>query len=155
LVSRGSDQRASRGEIRAMPTVPPSPSPTPSKARPSVKPSPKVKASPKVTASKTPPAGGGTVVSSGTCGASFYSDGQQTANGEAFDPNGFTAANKTLPFDTRVKVTNQANGESVVVRINDRGPFVADRCLDLSRAAFESIASLGAGVITVRYQVLS
>jgi rare lipoprotein A len=60
-----------------------------------------------------------------------------------------------LPFNTRVKVTNVANSTSVVVRINDRGPFVSDRCIDLSRGAFKSIASLGAGVITVKYEVLA
>lgn len=86
---------------------------------------------------------------------SYYSDGQVTADGEQFDPNAFTAAHKTLPFNTRVRVTNPANGESVVVRINDRGPFVSGRCLDLSRAAFEAIASLGTGVLpAAKYEVL-
>jgi rare lipoprotein A len=136
--SRGTDNRASRSALRAMPSPSPS-SPSPTKASPK----------------PTPPSGGGTVTSSGTCGASFYSDGQRTANGETFDPNAFTAANKTMPFNTRVKVTNTANGKSVVVRINDRGPFVASRCLDLSRAAFSAIASTGSGVITVKYEVLS
>jgi rare lipoprotein A len=95
------------------------------------------------------------VVSSDTCGVSYYSDGQRTANGEVFDPNAFTAASKTLPFNTRVRVTNPANGKSVVVRINDRGPYVSGRCLDLSRAAFQAIASLSAGVIpAAKYEVL-
>jgi rare lipoprotein A len=89
-----------------------------------------------------------------SCGASYYDQGETTANGEPFDPNGLTAAHKTFAFGTRVKVTNAANGKSVTVRINDRGPFVEDRCLDLARGAFERIASLDAGVITVRYQVL-
>jgi rare lipoprotein A len=138
--SRSSDSRASRSGLRAMPSPPASsPSPSPTKASPR----------------PTQPSGGGAVTSSGTCGASFYSDGQRTANGETFDPNAFTAANKTMPFNTRVKVTNPSNGKSVVVRINDRGPFVSGRCLDLSRAAFTAIASTGSGVITVRYEVLS
>jgi rare lipoprotein A len=95
------------------------------------------------------------VVGSGTCEASFYSDPQPTANGEQFDPDAMTAAHKTLPFDTRVRVTNLSNGKSVTVRINDRGPYVDGRCLDLSRAAFEAISSLDAGVANVRYEVLA
>jgi rare lipoprotein A len=77
-----------------------------------------------------------------------------TANGENFNPDALTAAHKTLPFDTKVRVTNPANGKSVTVRINDRGPFIDGRCLDLSRAAFASIASLDVGAMTVRYEVL-
>ncbi|GAB3363623.1 hypothetical protein GCM10027452_27270 [Micromonospora halotolerans] len=91
---------------------------------------------------------------SGSCGASFYDEGQMTANGETFNPDALTAAHKTLPFNTKVRVTNPANGKSVVVRINDRGPFVAGRCLDLSRAAFAAIASTDLGELTVRYEVL-
>ena len=94
-------------------------------------------------------------MATGTCEASFYDEPQETANGETFDPEAFTAANKTLPFNTRVRVTNVANGRSVVVRINDRGPYITGRCLDLSVAAFRTIASLGAGVADVRYQVLA
>jgi rare lipoprotein A len=96
------------------------------------------------------------VRSSGSCGVSFYSDPQPTASGEPFNPNALTAAHKTLPFNTRVRVTNPANGKSVVVRINDRGPYVGSRCLDLSRAAFAAIAPLGQGVISsARYEVLA
>jgi rare lipoprotein A len=94
------------------------------------------------------------VVSTGTCEASYYGDGQNTASGEPFDPTALTAAHKTLPFNTKVRVTNLKNGRSVVVRINDRGPFVAGRCLDLSTAAFKQIASLSSGVAQVRYEVL-
>lgn len=90
----------------------------------------------------------------GSCVASFYDDPQLTANGETFDPSAMTAANKTLPFNTMVRVTNVANGKSTVVRINDRGPYVAGRCLDLSRAAFAQIASLDAGTVQVTYTVL-
>ncbi|SCG79643.1 rare lipoprotein A [Micromonospora echinaurantiaca] len=94
------------------------------------------------------------VVESGSCGASFYSDGQLTANGENFNPDALTAAHKTLPFNTRVRVTNPDNGKSVTVRINDRGPFIEGRCIDLSRAAFAEIASLDLGHVDVRYEVL-
>jgi rare lipoprotein A len=142
--SHNSDERASRSGLRADEPAP-SPSDSPSPAAPSKK----------ATQAPAPPPGGGAVTSSGTCGASFYSDGQRTANGEYFDPNAFTAAHKTLPFNTRVRVTNPANGKSTVVRINDRGPYAGGRCLDLSRASFAAIASLGAGVITVKYEVLS
>ncbi|MEU4566027.1 septal ring lytic transglycosylase RlpA family protein [Micromonospora sp. NPDC023956] len=95
-----------------------------------------------------------TVVASGTCGASFYAEGQLTANGENFDPSAMTAAHKTLPFDTRVRVTNPDTGASVTVRINDRGPYIDGRCIDLSRAAFGAIASLDLGHLTVSYEVL-
>lgn len=89
-----------------------------------------------------------------TCKASNYDEPQMTASGEVFDPSAMTAAHKTLPMGTRVKVTNPANGKTVVVRINDRGPYIAGRCLDLSAAAFARIASLSQGVITVVYEVL-
>jgi peptidoglycan lytic transglycosylase len=143
--SRSGDERASRSGLRA------NPDPSPS-ASASAAPSP-TKAAPKK-AAPSQPSGGGAVTSSGTCGASYYTGGT-TANGEKLDPNAYTAAHKTLPFNTRVRVTNPANGKSVVVRINDRGPFVAGRCLDLTPGAFGAIASLGAGVITVKYEVLS
>lgn len=93
-------------------------------------------------------------VETGSCGASYYSEGQLTASGEPFDPSAMTAAHKTLPFDTRVRVTNPATGTSVTVRINDRGPFVEGRCIDLSRAAFAEIAPLSAGHAEVRYEIL-
>ena len=89
-----------------------------------------------------------------TCGASYYHEGQKTANGETFNPNAMTAAHKTLPFNSRVKVTNPKTGQSVIVRINDRGPYISGRCLDLSRAAFASIAPLSAGAVTVNWEVV-
>ena len=89
-----------------------------------------------------------------SCGASFYDEGQKTANGETFNPSAMTAAHKSLPFNSRVKVTNPKTGKSVIVRINDRGPYVSGRCLDLSRAAFEAIAPLSAGAVTVNWQVV-
>lgn len=74
--------------------------------------------------------------------ASWYGPGfhgRLTANGERFNQDGLTAAHKSLPFGTRVRVTNLANGRSVVVRINDRGPYVAGRSLDLARGAARAI----------------
>lgn len=91
---------------------------------------------------------------SGSCKASYYWQGQMTANGEQFNTNDFTAAHKSLPFNSRVKVTNLNNGKSTVVRINDRGPYISGRCLDLSRAAMQAIGGTGAGVVPVKYKVL-
>jgi rare lipoprotein A len=86
--------------------------------------------------------------------ASYYQHGARTANGEAFNPMGYTAAHRTLPFGTRVRVTNKRNGRSVVVRINDRGPFIAGREIDVSRGAAEALGMVGAGVAPVRIEVL-
>jgi rare lipoprotein A len=81
--------------------------------------------------------------------ASYYWQGQQTASGARFNPNGLTAAHRTLPFGTRVRVTNQSNGRSVVVTINDRGPFIKGRIIDLSRGAAQVIGMTGAGLARV------
>jgi rare lipoprotein A len=89
--------------------------------------------------------------------ASYYAAkyaGRKTASGERYDPRRRTAAHRTLPFETRVKVTNPANGRSVVVRINDRGPFVKGRVIDLSRRAAEEIGIIDAGTARVRVEVL-
>ena len=88
---------------------------------------------------------------SGSCEASNYWQGQMTATGEQFNPNGMTAAHKTMPFGTKLKVTNKANGKSVVVTINDRGPYIGGRCLDLAKGAFLQIASENAGIAQVSY----
>ena len=77
--------------------------------------------------------------------------GRTAANGETYNAYGLSAAHKYLPFGTRLRVTNQANGRSVVVRINDRGPYIAGRSLDLSYGAFSKIASPGQGVANVCY----
>lgn len=90
----------------------------------------------------------------GSCKASYYWQGQMTANGERFNTNDFTAAHKSLPFNSRVQVTNKANGKSVTVRINDRGPYISGRCLDLSTAAMKQIGGTGAGVVSVSWKVL-
>jgi len=89
--------------------------------------------------------------------ASYYSDyleGHSTSSGEPYRAAELTAANKTLPFNTMVRVTNMENGESVIVRINDRGPYITGRSLDLSKSAFETIASLGSGVICIQYEIV-
>jgi rare lipoprotein A len=81
--------------------------------------------------------------------ASWYQMGRKTANGEAFDPNGLTAAHRTLPFGSKIKVVNERNGRSVVVRINDRGPYAGGRIIDLARGAAESLGMTESGVIRV------
>ncbi|MFA5948577.1 MAG: septal ring lytic transglycosylase RlpA family protein, partial [Candidatus Gracilibacteria bacterium] len=89
--------------------------------------------------------------------ATYYGaavQGNGTASGETFDMNVFTAAHKTLPFGTIVKATNLANGKSVEVKINDRGPYGAGRVLDLSSSAFKELAPLSTGVITIQYEVI-
>ena len=86
--------------------------------------------------------------------ASYYWQPQRVASGGWFNPNAMTAAHKTLPFGTKVRVTNRNNGKSVVVTINDRGPYVAGRVIDLSRAAAKAIAMTGSGVVPVTVTVL-
>ncbi|WP_302849222.1 septal ring lytic transglycosylase RlpA family protein [Leptolyngbya iicbica] len=83
-----------------------------------------------------------------------YFHGRQTANGEIFDENELTAAHKTLPFNTRLKVTNRMNGRSVVVRINDRGPYIGQRSLDLSKAAARCLGSTQDGVVPYEAVIL-
>lgn len=87
--------------------------------------------------------------------ASYYWQGQRTATGERFNPGGLTAAHRTLPFGTVVRVTNQRNGSSVHVRINDRGPYVRGRVIDLSRAAAHRIGMASAGLAPVTVQVVN
>ena len=86
--------------------------------------------------------------------ASFYKHGARTANGEKFNPMGMTAAHRTLPFGTRVKVTNMKTGKSVVVRINDRGPFIRGRVIDLSFGAAKAVGLTRSGVARVKATVL-
>jgi rare lipoprotein A len=89
--------------------------------------------------------------------ASYYGDeyhGRRTASGEVFDNTKLTAAHRTLPFSTVVRVTNLENGRSVLLRINDRGPFVAGRILDVSRKAAEELGFIQAGTVAVRLEIL-
>jgi rare lipoprotein A len=90
--------------------------------------------------------------------ASWYGvpfHGRRASNGEVYDMHKLTAAHRTLPFDTVVRVTNLSNGKSTVVRITDRGPFVDNRIIDLSMAAAQEIDSIGPGVVPVRLEILS
>lgn len=86
--------------------------------------------------------------------ASFYWQPQRVASGGWFNPNGMTAAHKTLPFGTRVRVTHLGNGRSVEVKINDRGPYIAGRIIDLSKAAAGIIGMTGQGIARVVVEVL-
>src|SRR5579862_3532080 len=90
--------------------------------------------------------------------ASWYGipyNGRRAASGEIFDMEQLTAAHRTLPFETWVEVTNLVNGKRVEVRINDRGPFVDGRIIDLSRAAAEKIEMVRSGVVRVRLKVIA
>ena len=90
--------------------------------------------------------------------ASWYGNefaNRNTSSGERFDPRQLTAAHNLLPFNTYVKVTNLENGESVIVRINDRGPFMKGRIIDLSNEAAKRIHMIGRGVVKVRLDVVS
>lgn len=89
--------------------------------------------------------------------ASYYSMKfllSRTASGELFNNFSYTAAHRTLPFGAKVLVTNIRNGKQVMVRINDRGPYIKGRIIDLTRTAFSRIAELGKGVVDVRIQVV-
>ena len=89
--------------------------------------------------------------------ASYYADkyhGRTTASGEVFNQQALSAAHQTLGFGSRVKVTNIANNKSVIVTINDRGPFIRGRIIDLSKKAFSQIASVKQGVIDVTVEQL-
>jgi rare lipoprotein A len=86
--------------------------------------------------------------------ASFYTEEQLTANGENFNPNELTAAHPTLPFGTRLRVTNVATGRSVTVRVNDRGPYVPGRIVDVSYSAAETLGIVGQGVAKVKLDVV-
>jgi rare lipoprotein A len=97
-------------------------------------------------AAGTPPAASGV--------ASFYTEGILTASGERFNTHEFTAAHPTLPFGTRLRVTNLATGRHVIVRVNDRGPFIAGRVVDLSYSAAENIDMVGRGISKVKLEII-
>jgi rare lipoprotein A len=86
--------------------------------------------------------------------ASFYSEGTRTASGEQFNPNALTAAHPNLPFGTKLRVTDVATGRSVVVRVNDRGPFVPGRVVDVSYSAAASLGIIGRGTAKVKLDVV-
>ena len=86
--------------------------------------------------------------------AAFYSESRRRADGGRFNPNALTAAHRTLPFGTRVRVTDPKSGRSVIVTINDRGPFNKGRVIDVSLAAARALGMISRGVIFVRADVL-
>jgi rare lipoprotein A len=86
--------------------------------------------------------------------ASFYTEDEWTASGERFNTRAMTAAHPTLPFGTKLRVTNVTNGRSVVVRINDRGPYVPGRVVDLSESAAESLGMVERGIVKVKLDVV-
>jgi rare lipoprotein A len=86
--------------------------------------------------------------------ASFYTEGTQTASGEKFDTHDLTAAHPTLPFGTRLRVTNVASGRSVTVRVNDRGPYVPGRVVDVSYSAADALGMVGTGLAKVKLDVV-
>jgi rare lipoprotein A len=93
-----------------------------------------------------------TVASQGV--ASFYTEGTKTASGEKFNTNDLTAAHPSLPFGTRLRVTNTATGRSVTVRVNDRGPYVPGRIVDVSYSAADALGMVGKGVAKVKLDVV-
>ncbi len=86
--------------------------------------------------------------------ASFYSQGTRTASGDKFDANELTAAHPSLPFGTKLRVTNVATGQSVTVRVNDRGPYVPGRVVDVSYSAADALGMVGKGVAKVKLDVV-
>ncbi|PWT88415.1 MAG: hypothetical protein C5B56_08770 [Proteobacteria bacterium] len=86
--------------------------------------------------------------------ASFYSHGSRTASGERFDARELTAAHRTLPFGTKLRVTSVKTGRSVTVRVNDRGPYVPGRIVDLSYSAAAELGMVGRGVTKVKVDVV-
>src|SRR6185437_11151535 len=135
-------------------SAPPVTTTTPEPAPP---PEPTSRPAPSSPAAGVPkPHEGGTVFEEGR--ASWYGapfNGRQASNGETYDMYKFTAAHRTLPFNTMVRVTNMTNGKSTTVRITDRGPFVDNRIIDLSYAAAKQIESIGPGVVRVQLEILS
>jgi rare lipoprotein A len=134
-------------------TRPPASTPQPSTSAGKSKSSPPSGAPP---ASEREPAIPGRYVEEGV--ASWYGipfNGHRTSNGEIYDMHEFTAAHRTLPFNCMVRVTNLDNGKQTEVRINDRGPFVANRVIDLSLSAAQAIEMVGPGTANVRLEILS
>lgn len=87
--------------------------------------------------------------------ASWYKMGTRTASGERYNPDGLSAAHRTLPFGTRLKVTNLRNGKSVHVRVNDRGPFSRGRVIDVSRGAARQLGMISSGTAKVKVELAS
>ncbi|MBI2428020.1 MAG: septal ring lytic transglycosylase RlpA family protein [Ignavibacteriales bacterium] len=114
-------------------------------------------AEPKISSGKAPGKNNSGKPSTAEGLASYYADdfhGKKTANGEIFDMHKLTAAHRSYPFDTKVKVTNLDNGKSVIVRVNDRGPFKLERIMDLSFGAAEALDMTKSGTAKVRLEVV-
>lgn len=134
---------------------PPANAPVPQPAPPPNQPAPSAPSGPP-SATEQQPAVPGEYVEEGV--ASWYGvpfNGRRTSNGEIYDMHQFTAAHRTLPFGAIVRVTNLRNGKQTEVRINDRGPFVANRVIDLSLSAAQSIEMVGTGTAPVRLELVS
>ena len=86
--------------------------------------------------------------------ASYYTEGTKTASGETFNTAALTAAHPTLPFGTRLRVTNVSSGQSVTVRVNDRGPYVHGRVVDVSHSAADALGMVGKGLANVKLEVV-
>lgn len=117
--------------------------------------SPRYTAARAVPSKYTPAAGSYAMVEEGM--ASYYAsefNGKATSSGEIYDMNQMTAAHRTLPFNTKVRVTNMTSGKAVMVRINDRGPFKEQRIIDLSLAAAKELGLIGSGTAPVRLEVV-
>ena len=97
-------------------------------------------------------AGGAATASQGI--ASFYTEGTKTASGEKFNTHDLTAAHPTLPFGTRLRVTNVSTGQAVTVRVNDRGPYVQGRIVDVSYSAADALGMVGKGLANVKLDVV-
>jgi peptidoglycan lytic transglycosylase len=137
----------------AQPERAPQPSPPSSAPSPPIAPSP----APAVARPPEPPSPGATASTQQRGRISTYGNdfaGKKTASGEAFDPNALTMAHRTLPFGTRVRVTNLENQRSVEVVVNDRGPFVAGRIADLSEAAARRVGMVSKGVVEALLDIL-
>lgn len=85
---------------------------------------------------------------------SWYQHGTKTASGQRFDPNGLSAAHRTLPFGTKLRLTNPNNGRSIIVTVNDRGPFIRGTGLDVSRGAAQQLGFIRQGKTRLQMQVL-
>lgn len=98
------------------------------------------------------PAAGTATASQGI--ASFYTEGTKTASGEKFNTHDLTAAHPTLPFGTRLRVTNVSTGQAVTVRVNDRGPYIPGRIVDVSYSAADALGMVGKGLANVKLDVV-
>lgn len=95
-----------------------------------------------------------TTINNNSVVTSWYQSGYRTASGQRFDPNGLSAAHRTLPFGTKLKLTNPKNGKSIIVTVNDRGPFVRGTGLDVSRGAAQRLGFIRQGKTRLQMQVL-